>query len=95
MADQAEIECKNLCDDQWWKTAKISNLKIELDAGVSLMSKDSKGHTSLHSSLMCRNAEIIGELLTAGAGISVSNECNSTILHSTPSLSTVETIKAL
>jgi len=44
---------------------------------------------------MCRNAEIIGELLTAGAGIFGSNECDSTTLHSTPSLGTVETIKAL
>ena len=39
IATRAGADCENLCDDEWWKTATIDDIKNELDAGIDVMSK--------------------------------------------------------
>ena len=95
MANQARAECGNLCDDEWWKTATVIDIKNELDAGIDVMSRDAEGTTPLHSASMYGNEQTIKALLAAGADISARNECGSTPLHSAASRGTAEIMKAL
>ena len=48
MANQARAECGNLCDDEWWKTATVIDIKNELDAGIDVMSRDAEGLSLIH-----------------------------------------------
>ena len=95
LASQATAECGNLCKDEWWETATITDLKTELNAGVDIMARDSEGATPLHSASIYGSNEIIQTLLALGADISARNECDSTPLHFAASRGTVETIQAL
>ena len=63
LAIQAGAECGNLCNDEWWKTATISNVKDELDAGVDVMSRNADGFTPLHSASIHGANESIQALL--------------------------------
>ena len=45
IATRAGADCENLCDDEWWKTATIDDIKNELDAGIDVMSRDAEGIT--------------------------------------------------
>ena len=95
LATQAGAECGNFCDDEWWKTATISDVKDELVSGVDVMSRNADGFTPLHSASMHGTNEIIQALLAAGADITARHECGSTPLHSAASFGTAETIQAL
>jgi len=95
LATQAGAECGNFCDDEWWKTATISDVKDELVSGVDVMSRNADGFTPLHSASMHGTKEIIQALLAAGADITARHECGSTPLHSAASFGTAETIQAL
>ena len=95
IATRAGADCKDICDDEWWKTATIDDIKNELGAGIDVMSRDAEGITPLHSASMYGTEETIRALLAAGADISARNECGSTPLHSAASRGTAETIKAL
>jgi ankyrin repeat protein len=81
LATQAGAECGNLCDDEWWKTATISDVKDELDAGVDVMSQNADGFTPLHSASMHGTNEIIQALLDAGADVMAEEADDWTPLH--------------
>ena len=35
IASQAEAECGNLCDNDWWKTVTEALVKVKLDKGIN------------------------------------------------------------
>ena len=81
LATQAGAECGNLCNDEWWKTATISNVKDQLGAGVDVMSRNADGFTQLHSASMHGTNEIIQVLLDAGADVMAEEGDGWTPLH--------------
>ena len=95
IGSQTAADCGNLCNEKWWKTSTITDVKQELTAGVNIIATNAEGLTPLHSAAMYGTGEMIEILLAAGADISARNECGSTPLHSAASLGTVETIQAL
>jgi ankyrin repeat protein len=95
LTSQATAECGNLCNDEWWKVATITDVKTELNAGTDIMARDAEGATPLHFASIYGTNELIQTLLSLGADISARNECDSAPLHFAASRGTVETIKAL
>ena len=81
LATQAGAECGNFCDDEWWKTATISDVKDELVSGVDVMSRNADGFTPLHSASMHGANEIIQALLDAGADVMAEEGDGWTPLH--------------
>ena len=40
---QAWVEYGNLCDEDWWKTATMSDLKAKLESGADVMVRGKSG----------------------------------------------------
>ena len=95
LTSRAVADCGNLCNEEWWKTAVISDVNDELHAGVNVMARNTEGSTPLHSASMYGTDEMIQLLLNAGADIAARNECDSTPLHSAASNGPPENIQAL
>ena len=95
IASQAVGECKNLCNEEWWKKASLTDVKKELRAGADVMARDKEESTPLHHASMYGTDDMIQALITAGADIGAKNECDSTPLHFAASRGTTQNIQAL
>ena len=76
IASQAEADCDQLCDRDWWKTATKADVQAELDAGAEVTTRDQYGSTSLHEAAGHGSAEGIQALLDAGADPKVKDGLN-------------------
>ncbi len=43
--------CPKLCDDSWWKTADLADLRSELEAGADVNARSRQGWTPLHKAV--------------------------------------------
>ena len=76
IASQAEADCDQLCDRNWWKTATKADVQAELDAGADVTARDQYGSTPLHEAAGHGSAEGIQALLDAGADPKVKDSLN-------------------
>ena len=70
-APQSEVRqgyCGRLCDgDDWWRTAKLSDVQAELDLGADVTAADANGVTPLHIAALYGYVGVSGLLLDSGA----------------------------
>ena len=92
LGTQAWAECGNLCDEDWWKTATMSDVKAELDAGADVMARDKFGQTPLHWAAEFGTPENIQAFLETGADVMARDVGGYTPLHWAVSSGTPENI---
>lgn len=55
--------CPKLCDDSWWNTAQLSDLRSELEAGADVNARSLQGWTPLHKAVWRGDAKAVILLL--------------------------------
>ena len=95
IASQAEADCDQWCDRDWWKTPTRADVQAELDGGADVMARDKFGQTPLHWAAEYGTPANIQALLAAGPDVMARTELGHTPLHYAAYSSNPPNIKAL
>ena len=74
-------QCTKLCKQEWWETAKVSDIITELDAGLDMSDRDLGGATMLHWAAGFGIPNVVLALVTTNIGINDVDNYGHTPLH--------------
>ena len=74
-------QCTKLCKQEWWETAKVSDIITELDAGLDMSDRDLGGATMLHWAAGFGVPNVVLALVTTNIGINDVDNYGHTPLH--------------